>query len=1421
MGRTIPSHRALPRPTSFIHTYDEGGFYFHQNISDYFPIEHIEDRLQKWSDATVGHETLFRKVLEWTPYGGGIRVTLSDLPSGYQSMASLLVDGLSQEARAEVLANVCRALSLLHQRGFVMGFLSPELMYVHPETLEVHLDIQPYPTTIPFINQMEFNFPFILFSRYTRVVEYHRIADYYALNLLTQWMFSGTFPNEEGDLVAGLSESLAQICLRLSHNPESFLFVEEIHNEFALCFGVKERCELPVVSNALNWLHPMEAPITQADQMFFRHFLRERGPHIVAVVAQDDSTRNDVVRMHFNEVLESDLLLTIECKNMPFATLREMADFTLSTVRRYFPELTMKMRRLSNQFNRLLRKHYEGDDVVHQFSNWLVQLYKEVTPIFEKTAVYYNFESCENFDDESLQVLVQFWQQFGKTDVRSRFLLSGRQLPNGLFATDLTVLNLQVNEAVYKRLIMSQLGRVEQASLDRLVSWCNRQSPLTYLLPMLLETLIQNGTLELILDEWVVQSVLEVMSEEAIREKIRERLRLLNEPDIEELRVLSSLPSPIRPVGMYERNNLSAHHVPAFVMRLARLGLLRVYHVNSIHIPEEVGLEAMHGLPHEQQLAYRREALRLQQGFKPKFLPALIDLARTSEDVAAEYYFYIKYYRQIRSMISYSRRVELLETLKTLQIRLGRNRILAWDRLLTELYVRLNDYRKAEQLANALYARTGSRKDKVTQMFRKMFQNELNVEEAKVEMFSLLLDSKQALSDRCRAALFIMRSDFYLPLSRDEAERIDRFYRTELMLHSDRISERQSIRVTISYTIMLLLNFPEQQDWAHILLEMLEAVLEDSRHAELMIEFQDAHVFQTHVGNARKYVNRSLETSRRLGFKSKEQIGHLNGMELALYQGDVTSYKHHKQNATRVDEIKRADLIEQYQMHQLNYACEWKNWTLFDELAHSLRQQDLTEFTLSIWPIYQCYAAYRRGCDLPEKPNWQKENQHTLFVDALYEIRAGRMDEACALLQKCINANSYHLTAGWAYRELITILVEIESAETIVWLNQFETYLKNYAYDVFWPDYYRLSAVWSMKQNEFQQGILFLRRAMNLYQLIDKPGFQNEMAGELNSVVKPQYLSDDSPLWVDPLARKLLSDREQFLNQSLDLLVILQLSQQVTESLDLNTTVQHLSNALFDYFPVTHVAVRYQLTHRVESVIYSVSGMVDTEEFFKTYETGKQVKYEFILYRHGEQSITLDIHLQHYEETKQQHMKQFLSVIKSHIANSIHYLEMMTDNLTGFYQRRYFGERLSRELMISNRYGLDLSVMMLDIDNFRLINEFGHPEGDKVLRELANVVRSVLRHHDIPGRYGGEEILVILPKTDGTHALKIAEKIRQHIEDEFVGRPYKVTVSIGVASLRLNGTADMDELVSYADHAEIHAKTTGKNKVVAAWNLVE
>jgi diguanylate cyclase (GGDEF)-like protein len=160
----------------------------------------------------------------------------------------------------------------------------------------------------------------------------------------------------------------------------------------------------------------------------------------------------------------------------------------------------------------------------------------------------------------------------------------------------------------------------------------------------------------------------------------------------------------------------------------------------------------------------------------------------------------------------------------------------------------------------------------------------------------------------------------------------------------------------------------------------------------------------------------------------------------------------------------------------------------------------------------------------------------------------------------------------------------------------------------------------------------------------------------------------------------------------------------------------------------------------------------------------------------------------------------------------------VTDGLTGLATHVYFKEQLWQRFHESRRHSTPLSILLLDIDHFKRINDtFGHPVGDEVLRQVSKVVKEAARGYDTVARYGGEELAIALPRTDLVGATILAERIREAITGisplDGRGRPIPtITASLGVAELNVKD-GNPDDLIARADAALYLAKHEGRNQV--------
>lgn len=160
----------------------------------------------------------------------------------------------------------------------------------------------------------------------------------------------------------------------------------------------------------------------------------------------------------------------------------------------------------------------------------------------------------------------------------------------------------------------------------------------------------------------------------------------------------------------------------------------------------------------------------------------------------------------------------------------------------------------------------------------------------------------------------------------------------------------------------------------------------------------------------------------------------------------------------------------------------------------------------------------------------------------------------------------------------------------------------------------------------------------------------------------------------------------------------------------------------------------------------------------------------------------------------------------------------VTDELTGLWNRRYLWERLAEEIAKARRYNLTLSCLMIDIDNFKTINDsHGHIAGDTVLSEIARILKNQCRSHDLLARFGGEEFIMLLYQTGMEGAVLLAQRLVKTVESHpFITenqKTLKTTISIGVATYSPQTITNGNDLIKKADESLYQAKRKGKNRV--------
>jgi len=198
---------------------------------------------------------------------------------------------------------------------------------------------------------------------------------------------------------------------------------------------------------------------------------------------------------------------------------------------------------------------------------------------------------------------------------------------------------------------------------------------------------------------------------------------------------------------------------------------------------------------------------------------------------------------------------------------------------------------------------------------------------------------------------------------------------------------------------------------------------------------------------------------------------------------------------------------------------------------------------------------------------------------------------------------------------------------------------------------------------------------------------------------------------------------------------------------------------------------------------------------------------------------------EHYTQEEIRYIDIIASFASVAIENARLYEMATLDRKTGLYNHGFFQNRLAEEIERAERYKTDLSLMMLDLDHFKRVNDsYGHIIGDNVLIEIAHTLKKQVRTFDIPARFGGEEFTIILPETDPKSALIVAERLRKAVAQlsfKVQNKTFSITTSIGVTSFVHSTSLTDDLFIEQADRALYLAKAKGRNRIILFEEITE
>jgi len=253
----------------------------------------------------------------------------------------------------------------------------------------------------------------------------------------------------------------------------------------------------------------------------------------------------------------------------------------------------------------------------------------------------------------------------------------------------------------------------------------------------------------------------------------------------------------------------------------------------------------------------------------------------------------------------------------------------------------------------------------------------------------------------------------------------------------------------------------------------------------------------------------------------------------------------------------------------------------------------------------------------------------------------------------------------------------------------------------------------------------------------------------------------------------------------------------------------------------TEICPRFKIgPEAIDALIDDVAGKsVEILSFFEI-DPGEMKPFSLLLQEANEELRRINLSYEQVVMQAKQARQKAEELAAELLQANVKLREMaFRDGLTGLYNYRYFQELMDREVNRSVRYELAMSLMLFDIDFFKKVNDtYGHPAGDEVLRQLAELAQATLRISDIVVRYGGEEFAVILPSTDLAGGKVFATRLRRRVEEMEVvvnGIPIRITISIGLTSYDASRKSlDKSVMINTADAALYKAKHDGRNRVV-------
>jgi diguanylate cyclase (GGDEF)-like protein len=746
------------------------------------------------------------------------------------------------------------------------------------------------------------------------------------------------------------------------------------------------------------------------------------------------------------------------------------------------------------------------------------------------------------------------------------------------------------------------------------------------------------------------------------------------------------------------------------------------------------------------------------------------------------------------------------------------------------------------------------------------------------------LACKERLPAKMRLNLMVIRASYLIEVdgvyeSVQEMEDYQQEYGTELrgqLAPRDYVSWLYNLQVLLSYVPGML--WEQRSRYLHEAASLAEhhnfRGFLVSIYNSMAIGFQENDPLK-----AKDYYMQSAKLAFELGDKSKEAIAYTNLVETYRLLGDMYHSQRYielaRETGSAVYSETDAYLLQNEIDHYLFIEDYAKAHEVIKMLAWTTKlngQQKMRDYAFLNHFRLCVEQGLERRCDrmwpIVEKicQNRRFETEHQYFR-AQYNMMKGRfqpvIDEFTELLDKSDVPTEVRIRRKFLLVEALLRVgrwqegLEVaQAAQKLIHNHGYVGYLARAHF--YLGRLYQLTHQFVQANLNYKRALMGFRKLNQQNRLTEIDSLMRKTNQEMvksadaiidrmQSEVEPQdprgaVKIADGGVRLKEWALTIARERQEMIDTLTDNEILLDAIRRVSSSIMVKTVCENLAavafeNLLFDHL---HLYVKLggdrvemlqlneqlqQITHsssEVESLIAEVIEMERARE----HEGRGAYLYGLPVFSHDQQVIAVMVLEKLTLQTPftvrdRRFITNFAQLVSSNVENAIMYEVMITDNLTGLYQRNYFMKRLSEEFSKVKRYGIDLSFLMIDLDDFSFVNNrYGHNEGDRVLRTVSKTLLKSVRNVDIVGRFGGEEMIVILPNTNGQAAKIVGERILSNLRNiPIEGDRYRITASIGVASYDMDTPTDALDLIEKADQAETYAKRTGKNRIVCHWEM--